>query len=136
MKLIIAGSRHFKELTTTLVDELLWAFMLHDKVTEVVSGGAAGVDRLGEQWAEWVKKNYTNRNKIALSVFNANWNEYGKAAGPIRNQEMAQYADALLLIWDGKSLGSQNMKLEMMRLGKPVFEVVLSAPEPELDEAA
>ena len=50
----------------------------------------------------------------------------GKAAGHVRNKKMAEYGDALLLIWDGKSKGSANMKKEMQKLNKPIYEVTLN----------
>jgi len=82
-------------------------------ITEVVSGGAAGVDMLGERWAL--------RQGIPTTVFQANWNAHGKAAGPIRNKQMAEYADALIAVWDGESPGTKNMIETMEKLGKPVL---------------
>jgi hypothetical protein len=38
---------------------------------------------------------------------------------------MAEYADALILVWDGKSRGSASMKREMEKLGKPIYEVIV-----------
>lgn len=63
---------------------------------------------------------------ISIKKFPADWDLHGKAAGPIRNRQMAKYADCLLLIWDGKSRGSMNMKQEMERIGKPVYEVIIN----------
>ena len=34
--------------------------------------------------------------------FDTDWNKHGRAAGPIRNKQMAEYGDALLIIWDGE----------------------------------
>jgi hypothetical protein len=51
--------------------------------------------------------------------------KHGRSAGPKRNRKMAEYSDALLLIWDGESPGSSSMKKAMIALGKPVFEVIL-----------
>lgn len=118
MKLIIAGSRTIKldydELRTILKEKLGndWMFI----VSEIVSGNAAGVDESGDDFA---KNAY-----IKLTRFPAQWVKYGKSAGPRRNLQMAEYADMLLLIWDGKSKGSANMKARMEGLGKPVFEVI------------
>ena len=67
---------------------------------------------------------YTSK-KIHFALFDADWETHGKAAGPIRNAQMAKYADALLLIWDWKSKGSANMKQEMFKLNKPVYEVII-----------
>lgn len=86
-------------------------------VTEIVSGGAKGIDSVGEEFA--------NDSHILVNRFDADWEKHGKAAGPIRNKKMAEYADALLLIWDGKSKGSANMKKEMLLLNKPIYEVIL-----------
>jgi hypothetical protein len=85
--------------------------------TEIVSGGAKGVDASAEWFAEVGKRPF--------KLFPADWDKHGKSAGPLRNREMAQYGDALLLIWDGKSPGSANMKAAMHRLKKPVYEIVM-----------
>ena len=45
----------------------------------------------------------------AVAYFPADWDKYGKAAGFIRNEQMAQNADALVVFWDGKSRGTKNM---------------------------
>ena len=71
------------------------------KITEVVCGGAKGVDSLGKQWAE--------EHQVPVTMFPANWEKYGKSAGPKRNQEMAEYAEALIAVWDGKSRGTKSM---------------------------
>jgi len=70
-------------------------------ITEVVSGGASGVDALGER--------YAHENGIPLKVFPADWAKHGNAAGPLRNKEMAIYADALIALWDGQSKGTRSM---------------------------
>lgn len=115
MKLIIAGSRHleihFDELFK-IVDEL----GLTKGLEEIVSGRATGIDRCGENMAEGYE--------YKLKCFPADWAKFGPGAGPRRNKQMAEYADALLLIWDGKSRGSANMKARMSGLKKPVYEII------------
>lgn len=115
MKLIIAGGRDLYLNSPLSIEAFLQSLNIWP--TEIVSGGARGIDMLGEEYS-------ANRN-ITLKVFHADWEEHGKAAGPIRNKQMAEYGDKLLLIWDGESKGSANMKKEMLRLNKPVYEIVL-----------
>lgn len=118
MKLIIAGSR-------TLCPDLGFIrsaiHMLHitknSPITEVVCGGAEGVDNEGQHWA--------SHHDVPIKMMCADWDKHGKAAGPIRNKQMAEYGDALLLIWDGESRGSHNMRKEMAKLRKPIYEVVI-----------
>lgn len=118
MRLIIAGSRHFQEDVYEIISDWMFANReVASQITEVVSGGATGVDAAGEVFAtnvDW-----------SLVVMKADWKQNGKAAGPIRNRKMAEYADSLLLIWDGKSKGSSSMKKEMQRLNKPIYEVII-----------
>lgn len=117
MKLIIAGSRELgNRLESTFVEDLIMEFGI-GKPEEVVSGGAHGIDNLGESYASMAR--------VEVSRFPADWDKYGKAAGPKRNRIMASYADALLLIWDGESRGSANMRESMLNLDKPVYEVIL-----------
>ena len=111
MKTIIAGSRGFCDILSG------WSFINsvheHQPITEVVCGMAKGVDTHGKLWAK--------DKGIPVKEFPANWNKYGKAAGPIRNKQMAEYADAALVIHNG-SKGSLNMINQMKKVGKPVYE--------------
>lgn len=113
MKVIIAGSRIIKNYH--LVAPHIEAAPF--EITEVVCGMAQGIDLIGKEWAD--------RNGIPGKYFPADWKKHGMSAGPIRNMDMAKYADALILIWTGRSRGSRNMKGTMEGLGKPIYEVVL-----------
>lgn len=118
MKVIIAGSRDFDRLLLVTWAAAECGF----DITEVVSGGALGIDTMGERWAA--------RRNIPVKPFYVSpkdWDRYGKRAGHLRNQKMAEYADALILIWDGCSPGSANMKQQAVRMGLPVHEVVRDA---------
>jgi YspA, cpYpsA-related SLOG family len=97
MKTIIAGSR--KIVDTTLLTEAIIASGF--TITEVVSGMAHGVDRMGQAWA--------TEHGMPIKHFPADWKLYGRGAGPVRNRAMADYADALIALWDGKSKGTQHM---------------------------
>ena len=97
MRTIIAGSRDCTnpEHIIKALNECDWT------PTVVISGAARGADRLGKLWAR--------ANNIPCEKFPANWDRYGKSAGYRRNVEMAESAEALLALWDGKSKGTKHM---------------------------
>jgi hypothetical protein len=111
MKVIIAGSRDIinKQVLGAAIAESKW----FEQLDEIVSGGARGVDSLGEGFA----KEYN----IPVKQFLADWDTYGKRAGYLRNIQMADYADALIAVWDGKSKGTKHMIGCMEKLNKSVF---------------
>ena len=97
MKTIIAGSR-------TITDYAVVEQAIKEsefKITTVISGTARGVDTLGERWA--------HENNIDIILCPANWKKYGKKAGYIRNAEMADIAEALIVIIENNSRGSSHM---------------------------
>jgi len=116
MKVIIAGSREFTcDLMTHIVDHAVRKSKFD--INEVVSGTAKGVDTAGETWAFF--------KNIKITKFPADWKKHGKAAGPIRNGLMAEYADALIAIWDGQSSGTKHMIESMKKIGKPIYVLIL-----------
>jgi hypothetical protein len=107
MRVIIAGSRSINDYN--LIEKCIKDSGF--QITEVVSGGAYGVDKLGEKWAR--------QNKVAIKQFIPKWNELGKRAGFVRNAEMGNYADAAVICYDGISSGTWNMYQLMLKNGKP-----------------
>ena len=106
-KVIIAGGRDFDDYIKLKksCDRLL----ANKDNIEIVSGTAKGADIIGERYADlWGYK---------LTRFPADWDQHGKAAGHIRNRQMAEYADALIIFWDGSSRGSRNMIDEAKKKG-------------------
>lgn len=107
-RVIIAGSRKFndyRKMLTTLDDLGIHIINTIDPV-EIVSGHAPGADMLGERFA----KAYGYQ----LKIFPADWNKFGNAAGPIRNEQMAKYAaeagrGILVAFPIGESRGTRNM---------------------------
>jgi len=103
MKLVIAGSR-----TVVNIQHLYNAILtldlgdvIRNEVTEIISGGANGADKLGEILAAKLNK--------TLTIMPAEWDKYGKAAGYRRNEDMAELGDAVLVLYDGVSKGSKHM---------------------------
>lgn len=106
MKIIIAGSRNIQN--KKLIFETLDKYK--DKITEVVCGEATGVDIIGKEWGL--------KNNIPIKSFPAEWDKYGRMAGPIRNMDMGDYADYLIAFWDGQSVGTKHMFTYMQQIGK------------------
>jgi len=118
LRTIIAGSRSIESYI-----ELLKAISKIDfKITVVISGGAHGADKLGEKYAK--------RHGIPLEIYEANWDRYGKGAGHIRNSLMADKAEALICLWDGKSNGSANM-IKKARVNNLITKVFIKGMEGE-----
>jgi len=112
-RVIIAGSRGFNDYATlqaTCDNILSQKRMTHTIV--IISRTAKGADSLGEQ--------YASERGYAVERFPADWQQYGKAAGPIRNRLMADNADALIAFWDGHSTGAKDMITEAKKKGMAV----------------
>lgn len=110
MKLIIAGGRDY---IFDVMDDLKLD-VIHQQygVTLVISGGASGADRGGESWAM--------ARGIPTQIMPADWNKHGRAAGPIRNKQMAEMADAVALFPGGR--GTASMANEAAKAGIRIFD--------------
>ena len=112
VRIIIAGCRWFDDFSVleTTVNDVISE--LKQKLSDVsrftiVSGAARGADQTGELYAR----------KYGLPVyrFPADWDAHGKAAGPIRNKQMADFSmsegniGVLVAFWDGESRGTKSM---------------------------
>lgn len=113
MKTVIAGSREIRDIQVVLVAIEESGF----QITEVVSGTARGVDQIGEAWA--------TRRGIPIRKFYPVWRDrdgwYNPGAGMQRNADMAKYADAAVIIWDGESTGTANMIAQAKRHGLKLY---------------
>lgn len=102
---IVAGGVRFEDYETlkTILDDL-FIEIPKDEI-EIVSGHAKGADSLGERYAA--------ENNLKCTIFPADWGKYSKAAGPIRNRQMLEYAleeeAHLVAFWNGESKGTKNM---------------------------
>jgi len=109
MKVIIAGSRgiHDYAKVCNAVERSGFA------ISRVVSGLASGVDMLAVR--------YALEQGLPCDPFPAQWKKWGRRAGYLRNEQMAQYADALIAVWDGHCPGTKHMIEAAKARGLPVF---------------
>jgi hypothetical protein len=126
MKLIIAGSRSIR-CPVEVLNGIIQASRFDSGIdagrgiTEVISGGALGVDSVGSKWAQ--------RRGIPVKLFEPDWS-LGHNAGILRNCEMAKYAlekspdsnlGGLIAVWDAKSPGTRHMIVEAQNRGLATF---------------
>ena len=113
---IIAGSRTVRDLAE--VERAIVASGF--RVTRVLSGCAKGPDTLAVAWAA--------EHDIPVHWFPPAWQTLGRAAGMIRNIEMAKNAEALIAVWDGESAGTAHMIETARKHGLQVYIHRVGAP--------
>lgn len=116
MKLIIAGSRSasdIREVYAAVSAAFKHWGRLWEKRSEIVCGMARGADLLGKQFGD--------EGDMIVREFPADWAKHGKSAGFIRNQEMVDYADAAIYLWDGKSKGTKDCIDRAKKKGMPIY---------------
>lgn len=110
-RIIVCGGVHFDDYEDfkSKMDPLVASY---ENVT-LVSGHAKGADTLAEMYAA--------EKGIPIKVFPAEWTKYGKAAGPIRNRAMLDYAKeqtpVVAAFWNGESRGTGNMIKQAKKAG-------------------
>ena len=115
MKLAIVGSRGFRDYEFLKTEIIVFAFENSIDITEIISGGAKGADRMAEIFAA--------EKKLPTKIFLPDWDKYGKSAGFRRNELIINEADAVIAFWDGTSRGtlsSINLAKEKNKLLKIV----------------
>lgn len=112
-RLVIAGCRDYNNYTEAkeYIDFCISNIRKTNDII-IISGGCRGADILGER--------YAMENGFKIERYPADWQKYGRAAGPKRNKEMAKLADYVICFWDGKSKGTKTMIDFAKELKKPL----------------
>ena len=104
MKLLIAGSRSILEFDLSP--------HVPDGVDMIISGGACGIDRIAEKYAD--------DKRISKIIMRPDYKRFGKGAPLKRNEQMVDMCDEVLIIWDGKSKGARYTEEYARKRGKIV----------------
>lgn len=110
MKLLVVGSRN--------IDDFDLSLYISDDTDTIISGGACGIDRLAEQYAD--------KKHISKYILRPRYDLFGKSAPLYRNRQMVDMSDAILAVWDGKSRGTLYTIKYAQKSGKPLTVVDLS----------
>jgi len=96
MNVGIVGSREYTNYVDFAkhVDNILNGL----EIASIISGGAKGTDALAEK--------YATINNIPITIYKADWNKYGRSAGPIRNTRIAKECDFLIAFVAKNSIGT------------------------------
>lgn len=103
MKLLIVGSRSIKSFDLSPY--------IPTEIDTVISGGAGGIDSLAEQYADL--------HRLSKYILRPRYDLYGRAAPLKRNEQMVDMADAMLIVWDGHSKGTQHTLKYTQKMNKP-----------------
>ena len=109
MKIMIAGSRSITDFDLTEY--------IPEKTTLIITGGAKGVDTLAEEYAD--------KHKISKLILRPDYKKYGKAAPLLRNEQMVDLADLVIIIWDGKSKGTKHTLKYAEKKGTPTKTIII-----------
>lgn len=120
MRIIVCGSREWVNFTK--VNDVLDEILERAPYSLTVIHGAcpAGADRWATEWCERKRQEGAPGEIVHEVRVHADWRNRGKAAGPIRNQEMADAgADLCLAFWNGESRGTLDMITRATKTGIP-----------------
>ena len=107
MKLLVVGSRSIKEFDLSPY--------ISSEVDTIISGGADGIDGLAERYAD--------SHRLSKYIIRPRYDLYGRAAPLQRNRKMVDMADAVLIIWDGRSKGAKYTLEYAKQVNKPTVLV-------------
>lgn len=112
-KIVVAGCRYYQNYEEAREYINYCISNIKNKYTLIfVSGGCIGGDFLGEK--------YARENGYEIERYMAEWDKYGRSAGPKRNEKMAQIADYVICFWDGESKGTKSMISSARKYNKPL----------------
>ncbi len=102
VRIVVAGCRYYNnyEEAKGHIDSFIEDIKKEHTII-FVSGGCQGADMLGERYAK--------ENGFEIERYPAEWDKYGRSAGPIRNRKMAEVSDYVICFWDRKSRGTKSM---------------------------
>ena len=113
-KIVIGGCRNYNnyESFKLHLDDIIKS--KQDEII-IISGHCSGVDLMGEKYAE--------ENGFKVEIFLPEWEKYGRAAGPIRNEQMVNAADLVIAFWDGKSKGTKSLIKYAEKTNKELIKI-------------
>ena len=114
LRILVCGGRSFVDqaLFDTWMD--VWLQAIGAEAILIIHGGARGADQMADVWAK--------QHEVTCEVYPADWDAYGKSAGPIRNQQMLERGPDIVLAFPGGK-GTADMVSRARKAGVMVAEM-------------
>src|SRR3990167_8292284 len=109
MRVLVCGGRDFHNV------DLMYDVLKQWDITHVISGHARGADQMAEMWAD--------EHGVPLTIFPAEWDKFGRMAGPIRNQQMLDEGMPDLVVAFPGGRGTADMVARVKRASINLYEV-------------
>lgn len=113
MRVLVCGGRDFND--CGLIFDTLDSLARAEIVDCIIEGDVPGADRIAGAWAK--------RRRVDLNLYPADWRKHGRAAGPIRNQQMLDAGKPHMVIAFPGGTGTADMVRRARAAGVPVREV-------------
>ena len=112
-RVVVGGCRDFNDYTvlSEYLDTVLSNISKENDII-ILSGHCRGVDTLAERYAE--------EHGYKTEIYPAEWDKYGKSAGPKRNKLMVDKSDYVVAFWDKQSRGTKSLIEYAMKQNKPI----------------
>ncbi len=102
VRVVVAGGRDYNDYKSakSFIEENICDLLEEGNEIIFISGGCRGADALSERFAL--------ENGFEIEKYLAQWERYGRAAGPKRNKKMVDTCHRIICFWDGKSKGTKS----------------------------
>lgn len=112
VRILVCGGRDFRD--TKMLDEVLSEIAFRFGIREIIHGGANGADTMAGCWGQ--------KHNIPVLVYPADWKKHGRAAGPIRNQQMLDEGKPDWVVAFPGGRGTAHMVNIARKAGVTVFD--------------
>jgi hypothetical protein len=121
MNVLVCGDRNWTDRASLFRALTVLDLTSEKPITGVVEGEATGADTMAREWAD--------QTGIKVLSFPANWRKYGKAAGPMRNQQMLDEGKPELVVYFHPDLANSRGTGDMVRRAKKAGIEVINGME-------
>ncbi len=114
LRVLVCGGRAYPD-RSAVFNALTYLDTYSGRIVAVIQGGATGVDAWARQWAIW--------RGFRPTTYEADWQRYGIAAGPIRNTQMVTECAANIAVAFPGARGTRDCVRKIIAAGIPLWDL-------------